>query len=277
MDIKFICTHWGQEHLGMQDFLDKVVASGYGGVEIYLPERGARTGEFMDALEIITDVHPTFKFIAQQIVSAAGDSAAGYIGRMKRHLYDLASLQPTFINAHTGTDFFSFDDNCRAIEAALEVSAKTGIPIFHETHRGRFSFHASLLLSFLDVFPELELVGDFSHFCTVSESLLYDQTDVLERIIPHVSHLHARVGHEQSPQVNDPFAPEWQAHLQRFESWWIQVLRSKASAGASSFTITPEHGPFPYMPQMPFTRLPLSDQWEVNRSLMERINFINPL
>ena len=29
-------------------------------------------------------------------------------------------------------------------------------------------------------------------------------------------------------------------------------------------TITPEFGPFPYMPQEPFTKKPLSNQWEIN-------------
>ena len=38
------------------------------------------------------------------------------------------------------------------------ISQKTGIPIFHETHRGRFSFHAATLIPYLRKFPEMELV-----------------------------------------------------------------------------------------------------------------------
>jgi hypothetical protein len=184
-------------------------------------------------------------------------------------LLELAAYQPLFINSHTGKDYYSFDDNCRAIETALNVSSKTSISILHETHRGRFSFHASTLLPYLKKFPEMELVGDFSHFCTVSESMLHDQQAILDQIIPHVSHLHARVGFEQMPQVNNPFAPEWKDHLDRFTGWWSQVLAHQKSAGKKEFTITPEFGPPPYMPVMPFTQAPLSDQWEVNLKMRE--------
>jgi hypothetical protein len=183
----------------------------------------------------------------------------------------LAAYQPSFINAHTGKDFYSFADNCKVIEAALNISSKTGIRILHETHRGRFSYHAASLLPYLKEFPELELVGDFSHFCTVSESLLEDQQDILQQIIPHVAHIHARVGHAQAAQVNDPFAPEWQHHLSVFEVWWQQILQEKQKAGIQKMTITPEFGPAPYMPLLPFTQQPLGNQWEINRKMMERL------
>ena len=41
----------------------------------------------------------------------------------------------------------------------------------------------------------------------------------------------------------------------------IAIQKNKKSAIC---TITPEFGPFPYMPQEPFTRKPLSNQWEIN-------------
>lgn len=36
-------------------------------------------------------------------------------------------------------------------------------------------------------------------------------------------------------------------------------------------TITPEFGPAPYMPLLPFTQQPLGNQWEINRKMMERL------
>jgi hypothetical protein len=143
------------------------------------------------------------------------------------------------------------------------------VPILHETHRGRFSFHTATLLPYLEKFPELELVGDLSHFCTVSESLLADQQQILELIIPHIRHLHARVGHEQGPQVNNPFAPEWQEHMDVFLSWWKQIIQHRKAEGNDQFSITPEFGPAPYMPAMPFTQEPLSNQWELNCSIKD--------
>jgi hypothetical protein len=139
----------------------------------------------------------------------------------------------------------------------------------HETHRGRFSFHAASLLPYLKKFPEMELVGDFSHFCAVSESMLADQQEILQQIIPHVSHIHARVGFEQGPQVNDPQAPEWQGHLKHFASWWQQIIDSRKLSGHSLFTITPEFGPAPYMPTAPYTQQALSNQWDNNVFMRE--------
>jgi hypothetical protein len=36
-----------------------------------------------------------------------------------------------------------------------------------------------------------------------------DLNEAIDAAIPHVHHVHCRVGFEQGPQVSDPFAPEW--------------------------------------------------------------------
>ena len=253
-------------------FVEKVLTAGYEGIELYLP---APSGEFaslfMKELNELRRNPPAFIFIAQQLTSPDNYSVADYISRMEKSLTELAALQPSFINSHTGKDYYSFDDNCRVIEAALTIGSKTGVRILHETHRGRFSFHAASLLAYLKKFPELELVGDFSHFCTVSESMLQEQTEVIEQIIPHVAHLHARVGHEQSPQVSDPFAPEWENHFALFEGWWQQVVHFNQKADRPRFSITPECGPFPYMPTEPYSQRLLGNQWEINCTMMRHL------
>jgi hypothetical protein len=65
--------------------------------------------------------------------------------------------------------------------------------------------------------------------------------------------------------VNHPFAPEWKKHLDLYTTWWKEIIALQSQNGAGHLTITPEFGPFPYMPQAPFTQQPLADQWEVNR------------
>ena len=272
MQISYCCTYWGCEKDSPNEFFDKVLAAGYQGIEILLPpQTDPFTKRFVEIWESMPNQNADFVFIAQQLTSPTNESVDAYIARMTKSYLDLAAYQPSFINAHTGKDFYSFADNCKVIEAALNISSKTGIRILHETHRGRFSYHAASLLPYLKAFPELELVGDFSHFCTVSESLLEDQQDILQQIIPHVAHIHARVGHAQAAQVNDPFAPEWQHHLSVFEGWWQQILKEKQRAGIQKMTITPEFGPAPYMPLLPFTQQPLGNQWEINRKMMERL------
>jgi len=277
LKINYCCTYWGCEQDSPNVFVDKVLAAGYEGIEISLPPTPETfTPHFLKELEGIRLNKPNFIFIAQHLTSPGTDTVEQYIRKMEKNLLELTSYNPTFINSHTGKDFYSFDENCSVIEAALNISQKTGVRILHETHRGRFSYHAASLLPYLQKFPELELVGDLSHFCTVSESLLADQQHILQEIIPHIAHLHARVGHEQGPQVNNPFAPEWQEHLAVFLAWWKEIINHRKNTSKELFTITPEFGPAPYMPAMPFTQEPLSNQWELNCTMKDYlINQLN--
>ena len=269
MQTKFSCTYWGSEHLSPSKFITNIAAAGFEGAELFLTPPDTTTDAFLLAIETIRKQNPDFYFITLQLPFPKEDKVAAHVKVMEANFTNLAALNPLFINSHTGRDYFSFDDNCRIIDAAMNFAAKNGVRILHETHRGRFSFHAASLLPYLDKFPQMELVGDFSHFCTVSESMLEGQEDIISRIIPQVSHIHARLGFEQGPQVNDPKAPEWQAHLEKFLYWWQQIITTKKTAGQSLFTISPEFGPIPYMPTAPYTQQPLSNQWDNNVFMME--------
>ena len=266
MEIKYLSTYWGSEDLSAKAFLDKVLSHGFDGVEFNLPDDPQFIDEFMSELERIRKTsHPDFIFIAQQVLSNEKETVAAYSERLTKRLNFLVGLNPNAINSHTGKDFFEFEENCNIIEKVEELGRAVGIPIWHEIHRGRFSFHLRTLLDYLNIFPNLKLIADLSHFCVVSESDLSDQQELLTRIYPNIQHIHARVGFEQSPQVNHPFAPEWNKHLDRYTTWWKEIIQFHSQNGAAHFTITPEFGPFPYMPQAPFTQQPLADQWEVNR------------
>ena len=265
MEIKYICTYWGCEHLSAKEFLTKVVTNGYKGVEINFPDDADFIAEFQVELQNIRNTsNPDFIFIAQQVLPNKIETVAEYIERITDRLEFLIQLKPNYINSHTGKDFFSFSDNCKIIEICDHLSKVSGIPIWHEIHRGRFSFHLKTLLSYIDIFPKLKLIADFSHFCVVSESDLHDQNELLCKIYPNIKHIHARIGFEQSPQVNNPFAPEWKNYLEQYLSWWKEIIEIQKIKKGTICTITPEFGPFPYMPQEPFTKKPLSNQWEIN-------------
>ena len=273
MDIKYLCTYWGSEDLSAKAFLDKVLSHGFDGVEINFPEDQQFVDEFMSELERIRKTsHPAFIFIAQQVLSNEKETVAAYKERLTNRLNFLVGLQPNAINSHTGKDFFDFDANVDILHLTEEIASKSGIPIWHEIHRGRFSFHLRTLLDYLNLFPNLKLIADLSHFCVVSESDLSDQHELLTRIYPNIQHIHARVGFEQSPQVNHPFAPEWKKHLDRYTTWWNEIIQLQSQNGNAHFTITPEFGPFPYMPQAPFTQSPLANQWDLNTEMKTYLN-----
>lgn len=265
MEIKYICTYWGCEYLSAKEFLTKVVTNGYKGVEINFPDDADFIAEFQVELQNIRNTsNPDFIFIAQQVLPNKIETVAEYIERITDRLEFLIQLKPNYINSHTGKDFFSFSDNCKIIEICDHLSKVSGIPIWHEIHRGRFSFHLKSLLNYIDIFPKLKLIADFSHFCVVSESDLHDQNELLCKIYPNINHIHARIGFEQSPQVNNPFAPEWKNYLEQYLGWWKEIIEIQKMRNKENITITPEFGPFPYMPQEPFTKKPLADQWETN-------------
>ena len=273
MDIKYLCTYWGSEDLSAKVFLDKVLSHGFDGVEINFPDDQQFVDEFMSELERIRKTsHPEFVFIAQQVLSNEKETVAAYKERLTNRLNFLVGLQPNAINSHTGKDFFDFDANVDILHLTEEIAAKSGIPIWHEIHRGRFSFHLRTLLDYLNIFPNLKLIADLSHFCVVSESDLSDQHELLTRIYPNIQHIHARVGFEQGPQVNHPFAPEWKKHLDRYTTWWNEIIQLQSQNGNAHFTITPEFGPFPYMPQAPFTQSPLANQWDLNIEMKTYLN-----
>ena len=270
MKIKYGCPYWGSNHIQPDVFVNKVIEDGFHGVELFLQPPDELTTAFINSIDKSRNQHPDFFFILLQLTFPdKNETIDGHISQMIHNLERLVELNPLFINSHTGRDFFSFDDNCRAIEAAMNFSVKNNVRILHETHRGRFSFHAATLLQYLKRFPEMELVGDFSHFCTVSESMLSDQQEIIHQIFPHVAHIHARIGFEQGPQVNDPSAPEWKDHVEQFLNWWKSMLILKKKAGSPLFTITPEFGPEPYMPVSPFSKIPLSNQWDNNVFMLQ--------
>ncbi|UOY06823.1 hypothetical protein L0P88_23260 [Muricauda sp. SCSIO 64092] len=266
-NIKYLYPYWGSEHLPPDAFLDLTIAKGFDGIEINIPQNPAFETSFFESLTALRQEKPEFICGLQQVLGSKGETPQDYLDNVLDRLDNLVRYSPSFINSHTGKDHYSFSDNCKIIDAIEEFSQKHRIPIYHEIHRGRFTFHGRSTLPYLEVFPQLKFVGDFSHWCTVSESMLEDQEAIISKVVPKIYHIHARVGHAQSPQVNNPFAPEWKAHLDQFVKWWQAIVDHHSRY--REISITPEFGPFPYMPSMPFTKEPLANQSELNNKMKD--------
>ena len=127
-----------------------------------------------------------------------------YIGYLKNTL----EQKPIAVNSHTGSDFYTFEQNMSFISEANKLSKSYNIPIYHETHRGRFSYSLPETIKYIEK-NEIDLTLDVSHWMVVHESLLKKQNELLKMVIDNTNHIHARVGFEEGPQVNDPKAPEW--------------------------------------------------------------------
>lgn len=262
MEIKFFTPLWGYDQLKFNDFCRRTADAGFDGIELNLSPDAAEAEAQLALL-----AENGLEYVAQHSSTLSADfeeHKTHYLAALER----IAGFGPQKINCHTGRDYFTFEQNLDLIDSAAAVSAASGIPIIHETHRGRFPFHPALTFQYLEARPELRLTADFSHWCCVSESLLENQDLFIDAAIERADHLHARVGYDQGPQVNDPRAPENEAVVERFLGWWDRIVEAHRSRGTKTLTICTEFGPWPYTQLLPFTQQPISSQWEINLHMM---------
>jgi hypothetical protein len=157
----------------------------------------------------------------------------------------------------------SRDEGCAFFEEALRVEEKIGLPVAHETHRGRLLYTPWDTAFYLRRFEALKVTADYSHWVNVCERMPDDQPDALDLANRRAIHIHGRVGYEEGPQVPDPSAPEYAAHLAWHERQWQHIRQFRQQAGDAHFTFTPEYGPPNYLHTLPHTHVPVADLWKV--------------
>ena len=260
-NIMFFQTDWGNE-LPMDAFLAKVKAQGYDGIEVWMPA--------MDVAK--TKLKAGLKKYDLKVIFLNGTNRGlplkEALKNYEEGLKEILLWKPFKVNNHTGNDFWTEDQNLAFIEVADKLSKESGIPIMHETHRGRFSYNLPAAVSMLERFPGLKYTLDISHWMVVHERLINTNDPNLQKIKPSVSHIHARVGFAEGPQINNPEAPEWSNAVKTHLDIWEEIIRNSED---DIFTITTEFGPPPYLPTSPFTNQPLADQWEANIYIMKAI------
>jgi sugar phosphate isomerase/epimerase len=263
MDIQIFAPHWGSNHLAPQVFIDRVQAAGFDGVEMSLPLDVAEREDWCGRIAAAG-----LGLIAQQWETVMHPGFEDHRTALALYLNNACAARPLMVNSHTGRDFYTPAQNHALLALAKSIAEQHGVPIVHEIHRSRFSGHPMLLLPYLRELPDLELTADLSHWCCACETLLEDQPETLELTLPHVRHIHARVGHAQGPQVGDFRAPEWAAALEQHLVWWERIVALRLAAGAPRITLTPEFGPVPYTPTLPYSLTPVADAWELNVAML---------
>lgn len=256
LHIKYYCTNWGNTD-SWDRFCERVKNAGYDGVEAWLPGDQKERKEMIDALQ-------KYGLRLGLLSGGSGASFDQYRESFKRNLEEAVSIKPDYINCHTGKEYYAFEQNKQLIDIGQVIMEKWRTPVYHETHRGRFSFAAHLTKDYLKKIPALRLALDISHWCNVHESLLADQAEAVSLALARTEHIHARIGHPEGPQVNDPAAPEWKNTVSQHLAWWDQIVAQHKQSGAKVLTITTEFGPAGYLPTLPFTQQPVADQWSVN-------------
>ena len=261
-ELKILATNWGFPGT-LDEYMAKVKKEGYDGIEIWWPMEKKEQDEMFVAL----------KKYNLEVGFLCGASQSNYKEHFDffKKMIDAAATnniqKPLYINCHSGKDYFTYDENKSFIDHTTPLAKSTGIIICHETHRSRMLFAAPVARQYIEKNPELRITFDVSHWCNVSETLLHDQEETVNLTLDRTDHIHARIGHPEGPQVNDPRAPEWDDAVKAHVAWWDKIVERKKQNG-QRLTILTEFGPADYMPTVSYTRKPLSDQWEVNVYMM---------
>ncbi len=253
-------TNWGFNGT-VSELCSKLKQAGYDGLETWWPTAEKERKELMEALE-------KNQLKVGFLVGSGELSFSKHFTQFQENLIAAVKANPVYINCHSGKDFFSFEQNRQFIDFATKASNDSGVPIYHETHRGRILFAANISRQFLDKIPSLRLTLDISHWCNVHESFLEGQEETVAMALERTDHIHARIGHPEGPQVNDPRAPEWDHAVKTHFAWWDKVVEQKKKEG-KRITFLTEFGPPHYMQALPYTQQPVANQWEINVYMME--------
>ncbi|GGW49458.1 sugar phosphate isomerase/epimerase family protein [Arenibacter certesii] len=260
----FFQTDWGNQ-ISIDEFCERAKSSGYDGIETWFPWDVKKQEELKSALKkhdlLVIFLHGTNK----------GLPFKQGLKKFKEELNTILEWKTILVNCHTASDFYSKKQNSDIINAANRLSVEHNVPVYHETHRGRFSYSLPETNLYLSSIPELKLTLDISHWMVVHESLLEGKDHLLKTVKNRSNHIHASVGHAEGPQVNDPKAPEWERAMERHLEIWEEVIKKGWEKHQGVFTVTTEFGPADYMPTLPYTKAPLSDQWRANVFIMESL------
>jgi len=184
-----------------------------------------------------------------------GRSAAAHAAVFSAQVREAAGsalLRPLLIavSGQYGRDYFGAADEDLLFDAADALAREFGVTVQIETHRHRLLSSPWAARAAVARRPALRLIADLSHFVVVCETLPGDPDleEAVAELVPRVTHTHARVGHEEGPQVPDVTDARWALHVAGHVLWWKAIFRAHIARGDALCTVTPEFLPFPYGP-----------------------------
>jgi len=257
-----MATNWGFNG-NYDEFCSKAKKEGYDGAEIWWPS------DEKDRNALLNAVAKHNLKIAFLYGSGDKDFTKNE-AEFQQVITEIAKTKPLYINCHSGKDYFTSEQKGKLITFASSVAASSGIPVYHETHRGRALYSAPVTHELMMKCPNLKLTLDVSHWCNVHESLLQDQEETMALTLARTEHIHARIGHAEGPQVNDPRAPEWDYAVKTHFAWWDKIVERKKAEG-KPITFLTEFGPPDYLPTLPYTRQPVASQWDINVYMLQTL------
>ncbi|CAN7548711.1 TIM barrel protein [Paenibacillus sp. LjRoot153] len=170
--------------------LEQIAEAGYCGIEYIPPSDPKDDRQFRKDLDDMN-----LSFIAQVVTRGPNHSQS-----FREQVLRAAELRPDLINSHSVADRMTAEEQLRFFEEALRVEQEIGIPIAHETHRGRAFFTPWQTAAVLKQLPALKIGADFSHWCAACESMPSPKDEDVQLSLARAIHIHGRVGFPEGPQ-----------------------------------------------------------------------------
>ncbi|KAJ5757380.1 uncharacterized protein N7511_006074 [Penicillium nucicola] len=238
----------------------KLKAHGYSGVEVDIhglePSRDfPLLKELCDQneLEIGLMIHSSwYGYVGPRPLGTKVDH---HLTNYRNFLQSVEQLKPSYMNFQSGEDIWDVEESIKFYKGTLAVDQELGVSgrVWHETHRNRSLFTPYATRRILEAVPEIRINADFSHWMVGCERVLdLSEGDkiMMNAIIPHVYHIHARIGTTQASQCPEPTNAVFNEERECFERLWKQVIAARVqdSGPDSRLIFVPEYGPFPYHP-----------------------------
>ena len=150
------------------------------------------------------------------------------------------------------------------IEGWLRLADDAGVALHIETHRDRMTTDLIFTLHLLDLFPDLRLTADLSHYVLGREfawPVSGENHALMHRIIDNAWGFHGRVASREQIQLPLDF-PQHRAWLKLFMDWWEYGFRSwrRRASASGVLTFLCELGP-PEYAMTGADGYELSDRW----------------
>ena len=193
----------------------------------------------------------------------------------------VAKLGADHVNLQPDVRPYRIEDCVPLLEGWRRLADEAGIAVHVETHRDRMTTDLFFTLHLLDLFPDLRLTADVSHYLVGREfAWPVDEVNhgLIRRILDNSWGIHGRIASREQVQISLGF-PQHRGWVDLFMGWWEYAIRSwRRRAGPDAvLTFLCELGPEPYAKTGPDGR-ELSARWqdalamkEMVRALWQRI------
>lgn len=278
MSIRLIKSAWGLVGAGnryatLLDFAASAHEERYTGVEfpVFYLETEPSTPD--EALARLKDYFEGRDLNYVALIATRAEAWGDYDAHLESFAQQCdtaARLGARKASVHAGADSFGVETGRKFLEACIDIAQAYGIAPCFETHRARILYNPFTCAELLDAIPSLTLTSDLSHWLLVVDRVPHDIMELFDRASARTGHLHARIGHEKSPQVTEPSDPAWSEHVAMYRRWWQISVETHQQTG-QPLTVAPEFGPPPYMHAEPFTGQASADIVAVNQWMRDRL------